>query len=147
LIRPRTLIYLAVMVIAVSVVATALLTRSQQMLFVGHDRAPLYVMLPDGTARNGYNIVVSNKTLDDIRYVLRLDGVPGATMRFAEQQDAPSDHLSVTVAPDSIGTFRVLVIARPRAAGDSSAPLDVILTRDDTGERTTYRSVFMGPGS
>ena len=147
LIRPRTLIYLAVMVIAVSVVATAFLTRSQQMLFVGHDRAPLYVMLPDGTARNGYNVVVSNKTLHDVHYILRLEGVSGATMRLADRQDAPSDHLDVAVASDSIGTFRVLVSAPPPAGGDSSAPLDVVLGRTDTGERTTYRSVFMGPGS
>ncbi len=68
-------------------------------------------------------------------------------MRLADRQDAPSDHLSVAVAPDSIGTFRVLVSAPPPAGDNSSAPLDVILTREDSGEHTTYRSVFMGPGS
>jgi hypothetical protein len=68
-------------------------------------------------------------------------------MRLAERADAPSDHLNVAVSPDSIGTFRVLVSAAPPTGGDSSAPLDVILTRVDTGERTNYRSVFMGPGS
>ena len=102
-IRPRTMIYLGVMAAAILVVTTAFALRSQQMLFVGHDRAPLFVLQPDGAARNGYTINVSNKTLEGRSYVLRIRGVAGAQMRLAETQDAPADYLDLSVMPDTVG--------------------------------------------
>ncbi|MFL5282572.1 MAG: 4Fe-4S dicluster domain-containing protein [Rhodopila sp.] len=133
-IRPRTLIYLGVMLIAVTIVTTAFALRSHQMLFVGHDRAPLFVMQPDGDARNGYTVNISNKTLEERTYSLRIEGVP-------------ADHLDLTVPPDMVGTFRVLVSGPMPRKTDGSDDLDFVLTNPDTGERSTYRSVFMGPKS
>ena len=133
-IRPRTLIYLGVMTIAIVIVTTAFALRSQQMLFVGHDRAPLFVMLPDGTARNGYTVNISNKTLQEGRYVLRIQGVPGVGLRLADRQDPPADHLDVTVAPDMVGTFRVLVSGALPPGGDASPDLE-ISPADQSGHR------------
>ncbi|MBS0640850.1 MAG: cytochrome c oxidase accessory protein CcoG, partial [Proteobacteria bacterium] len=147
IIRPRTLIYLGVMSVAVLVVITAFALRSQQMLFVGHDRAPLFVMQPDGNARNGYTVNVSNKTLHERTYTLRIDGVSGAKLRLAEGQQEAADHLDLTVGPDVVGTFRVLVSGRLPPKSDGSQDLDFSLTNPATGEHSTYRSVFMGPKS
>ncbi|HVZ10062.1 cytochrome c oxidase accessory protein CcoG [Rhodopila sp.] len=144
-IRPRTMIYLGVMLVATLVVAAAFFTRSQQILFVGHDRAPLFVLQPDGAARNAYSVSISNKTLQDQTYTIRVDGVPGARMRLADRQDPPADQLTLTIPPDSVGMFRILVAGRLPRGGDTAPRLDFTLTNTATGATSVYQSVFMGP--
>ena len=61
LLRPRTLIYISALLVAVVVMTAALLTRSTVGLSVLHDRAPLFVRLPDGNLRNGYTVKIVNK--------------------------------------------------------------------------------------
>ena len=67
--RPRTIIYVSALFIAVSVMTVALATRSSVGLSVLHDRAPLFVRLPDGSLRNGYTVKIANKgpTPDAVR--------------------------------------------------------------------------------
>ena len=62
LIRPRTIIYLTVLLVAIIGLSTALLTRSTVGLSVQRDRAPVYVPLADGSLRNGYTVKIANKT-------------------------------------------------------------------------------------
>ena len=78
LIRPRTLIYLTVLLVAMVGLGTALLTRSTVQLSVQRDRAPVYVPLADGSLRNGYTVKIANKTPLRAEFDLTVDGLPGA---------------------------------------------------------------------
>jgi len=73
--------------------------------------------------------------------VLGVDGVPDAKIRLPEGGAAAAT-LSLTVAADSVGIFRVLVSGRP--AGTDQA-IDFTLSNAADGVRTVYRSVFLGP--
>ena len=84
LIRPRTLIYLTVLLVAMVGLSTALLTRSTVQLSVQRDRAPVYVPLADGSLRNGYTVKIANKTQLHAAFDLTVDGLPGATLVVAE---------------------------------------------------------------
>ncbi|CAH2599703.1 Nitrogen fixation protein FixG [Rhodovastum atsumiense] len=145
LLRPRTLIYLAALVVAIGVMGVALATRPHIGLSVQRDRAPLFVLVRDGNIRNGYTLKVSNKTQDEAAFTLTLDRLPGALMTIAEESEERIPTVTLTVAPDSIGTFRVLVFGRPRQLEDGSQKIDFLLRNNATGEATSYTSAFMGP--
>jgi len=145
LVRARTLIYAGVLVAAMIAMGTALATRAQIGLSVLRDRAPLFVPLADGSLRNGYTVKVLNKTAEPATFQLRVTGLPGKTMAVAEASAAPGDELTLPVAADSEGTFRVLVTGRPTKLDNGSQPVDFTLRNTNSGEQAAYRSVFMGP--
>ncbi|MFL5286234.1 MAG: cytochrome c oxidase accessory protein CcoG [Rhodopila sp.] len=143
--RPRTMIYVTAMTVAVIVMTGALMMRATQGLSVQRDRAPLFVMLADGSLRNGYTVKISNKTLDNVAYDLSISGLPGATMVVAEGDPKPVPVLRVLGSADQVESFRLLVTARPTALSDGSQPVDFILRDTTTGAQTVYHSTFMGP--
>jgi cytochrome c oxidase accessory protein FixG len=145
LLRPRTLIYISAMLVVVCVMTVALLTRSTLGLSVLHDRAPLFVRLPDGNLRNGYTVKIVNKDQSQTLFELSSAGLPGAILAEADEGLGPADTLGLPVKADSVGTFRVLLSGAPRALADGSQPVDFMLRNAQTGEQTVYHSVFMGP--
>ena len=148
LLRPRTILYLSILSIVVAVSVTAFVMRPRQSLFVQHDRAPVFVIEPDGALRNGYAIVVVNKTAEPQRFMLSMAGLPGGRMRPAEGDPAPVGQLELPVVADSVSSFRVLVVGQPEhPSADGSQALDFVLANSRTGDRSVYRSVFMGPAA
>jgi cytochrome c oxidase accessory protein FixG len=145
LLRPRTLIYISAMLVTVCVMTVALATRSTIGLSVLHDRAPLFVRLPDGNLRNGYTIKIANKSQEQMLFALSSDGLPGALLVEADEGLGPAGQLGLPVKADSVGTFRVLLSGTPRTLVDGSQPVDFMLRNVRTGEQTVYHSVFMGP--
>jgi cytochrome c oxidase accessory protein FixG len=145
LLRPRTLIYISAMLVIVAAMTVALATRSAIGLSVLHDRAPLFVRLPDGSLRNGYTIKIVNKSQSQMLFELSSGRLPGAVLAEADEGLGPSDRLGIPVKADSIGTFRVLLSGRPDRLVDGSQQVDFVLRNVRTGEQTVYHSVFMGP--
>jgi cytochrome c oxidase accessory protein FixG len=145
LIRPRTIIYLTVLLVAMIGLTTALLTRSTLGLSVQRDRAPVYVPLADGSLRNGYTVKIANKTQLSATFDLTVDGLPGAALVVAEGDPKPVPALRLSSASDEVSAFRVLVTARPAALKDGSQPVDFVLRNTTTGQQTVYHSTFMGP--
>ncbi len=143
--RPRTIIYVSALFIAVSVMTVALATRSSVGLSVLHDRAPLFVRLPDGSLRNGYTVKIANKGQTQMLFELNTSGLQGAILAEADEGLGPADRLGLPVKADSVGTYRVLVSGRPGALVDGSQQIDFMLRNTQTGEQTVYHSVFMGP--
>jgi polyferredoxin len=123
----------------------ALAMRSSVGLSVLHDRAPLFVRQPDGNLRNGYTVKIVNKGSSQTLFELNTKGLPGAILAEADEGLGPADKLGLPVKADSVGTYRVLVSGKPDALADGSQPIDFVLRNTETGEQTTYHSVFMGP--
>ena len=146
LLRPRTIIYLGALVLAVSVMAAALATRAHIDLSVQHDRAPLFVRVRDGAIRNAYTVKISNKTAQPAEFTLAISGLEQAGLSVAEEAEGRTETLTLPVETDSVGTFRVLLFGRPAKLEDGSQPVYFHLRNTTTGETTVYHSVFMGPG-
>ena len=144
-VRPRTMIYVSVLLVAVVVMAVALAMRPTIELSVLHDRAPLFVRVADGGLRNGYTIKVVNKTQHAVAFALSLSGLPGAMMAQVEEPAAAKDGLMLPVAADSVGTFRVLVSGHLERVETGSHPIAFTLRDPTTGETAVYHAAFMGP--
>ena len=139
LLRPRTYYYAAIILLVGGGILYGLLNRSDAEIHVLHDRNPLFVKLSDGRIRNGYDIRVLNKTLEDRVYSISVSGVPNVQMQM---QGAGEQHAeSLPVFADSVGHFRIFLSAeRP---GERRADISFTLT-DDKGEiHQVYESVFV----
>ncbi len=146
LLRPRTVIYVTALLLAVGAMAVAMANRALTEIAVQRDRAPLFVTVRDGSLRNGYTVKISNKGHEATDFALALDGLEGAAMAVAEEGEGRSPILTLTVEPDSVGSFRVLVFGRPMRLVDGAQPVTFQVRNTRTGETATYSSVFMGPG-
>jgi cytochrome c oxidase accessory protein FixG len=143
--RPRTVIYLSALVLAVAVMTIGLAMRSSIGFSALHDRAPLFVRLADGGLRNAYTIKVANKTIAPAQFELRVAGLAGATLILSEANAAALGALMLPVGADAESGFRVLVQGRPRHLDHGAQKLDFVLRNPRTGEQATYHSLFLGP--
>ncbi len=109
LVRPRSLWYVLILSIVGGMMLYGLVTRAPVELHVLHDRNPLFVTLSNGDIRNGYDIKILNKTHDDKRYSLRVEGIENVELTVQGAGNLQSDALPVFA--DSVGHFRVFLHA------------------------------------
>ncbi len=143
--RPRTYYYIAIMVLIGGVMLAAFLNRSAVDLSVIHDRNPLYVKLSNGDIRNTYTLKIINKTHEDQVFRLSVTGISPRSVSIAGASvSAAADELLVLA--DSVGTFRVLIVAAP----DATAPRqDMTLAIDNTSGALGSRAetIFITQGA
>ena len=144
--RPRTLLYLGLLVAVGLVMLVALLTRAQTDISVLHDRNPLYTELSDGSIRNGFTFKILNKVRARRTFAIGAEGLDGLTQGLIGAQDMADAAPVVTVGPDSLRSIRLLVtVPRGALAADSHA-IRFVLRDTETGEVAIYDSIFRGPG-
>ena len=139
ILRPRTFYYTAIMAVVGGIMLYSLLTRSPVSLTVVHDRNPLFVMLSDGSIRNGYKLSILNKTHQDRAYRLGFEGVEDAHIKVQSGQEIPTDALPVLA--DSVGHFRVFVTASDVLEPRREVRFSV--SDNETGVSDNHPSIFV----
>lgn len=139
-VRPRTVLYAALVAGIGGFMLYSLATRSFMGLSVLHDRNPLFVTLSDGSVRNGYTLRLSNKRPGERHYALGVEGLPGA--RIEVVGGVPGD---LPVPSDATQEFRVLVFAPAGAEPAASAPLTFRIADVATGETARAQDTFKAP--
>ncbi len=146
LVRPRTLIYLAVLGIAVAAMGIGLAMRSLLEVSVQHERAPLFVRLHDGSLRNAYTLKLVNKYTHDVSFTVTVEAAMRAKLQVAGSTDAPADAITILVPADSVGAYRVFLDAAPGGVEAKNAEITFLL-RDTTDNILIKRSAnFIGAG-
>ncbi len=143
--RPRTLIYSAVLLLVAAGMVGTLMTRPNIHANILRDRKPLYVPLSNGDIRNGYTVKVSNRRQTARTISMTLTGVPGATITVVGGAQKSTTTAFLQVELDSVSTYRVFVTA-PKAGLDGEST-DLVFRFVDTvtGKARTYETVFRGP--
>jgi cytochrome c oxidase accessory protein FixG len=145
LIRPRTILYVALMAITGCVMLYALVSRSSMNVSVLHVRAPLFTETAEGGVRNGYTVRFSNK-LGQLRdFTLEVSGLEGATVTSVVAKRTGDGRLAVRLDPDATLEAPVYVMAPADAKLDKSTPLTFIATDPKTGEQTIVGDHFFAP--
>lgn len=145
LIRPRTILYVALLALAAAVMLIALSAKSVLDVNVQADRNPLFVRLSDGGIRNGYNLRILNKLYDTRGYSLAIEGLPGAQLAILGL-DARA--VQIIVAPDDLRTLKVFVTLPREAARDlkdSRTPFSFLVRDMGDGTETRRETIFRGP--
>jgi len=141
--RPRTIIYAAVIVLVGAVMLFALITRSTVGISVLHDRNPLYVALSDGAIRNAYTVRLLNKHNEPRQLKLAVAGVPALPLQVVGSEARSADGPVVTVGPDQTFEIRLLVTVPADAKLDNSMPVTFTATDAQGGETATARDHFV----
>lgn len=144
LIRPRTIIYSAIIVVVGVIMLASLATRSDVEMNVLRDRNPLFVKMSDGGVRNRYTVKILNKRHEVRRYALRIDGLSKATVTLAGGggDETPSN---LMVRGDRLRSFRIMVTA-PADAVRGAATAVVFRLRDLESNATVETdSTFRAP--
>ena len=143
--RPRTLTYAVVLAIVGAVMVATLATRATMHVNVLRDRTPLFVMLSNGSVRNGYTLKLSNMRRGARTFGITLDGIRGATMTIVGHEPKNVMGGSLDVGQDEVASYRIFVTAPRDQIQPGSTPLIFVLTDTASGETKRYKTVFRGP--
>ncbi len=145
LLRPRTLLYMALLLVVGVFMVTTYAERSLLHVSLLRDRAPLYVRLAGGEIMNGFTFRVSNLTRDAHKYAVTLEGIPGARMVVSGVDETPVATLHLAVAPDAVATYRLTVRVPREALSGPATPLRFVVHSETDAITDSYDTSFMGP--
>lgn len=139
ILRPRTFYYTGILTLVSVIMLYSLLTRSPVELHALHDRNPLFVKLSDGSIRNGYDIRILNKSHEDKRYSLAIEGIDYKDALLKSASAVPLN--DIPVFADAVGHFRLFVTATLQELPREEIRFTV--TDRDTGKQDEVDSVFV----
>ncbi|MGD9669473.1 MAG: cytochrome c oxidase accessory protein CcoG [Hyphomicrobiaceae bacterium] len=146
LLRPRTLLYAALISFVGAIMIYALASKTVLELNVIAERNPLYVQLSDGGVRNTYALKILNKRYQPHTFALSIDGIEGARMTVLGKENEAEP--KITVVPDDLREIRAYVTL-PREAfakhPDEKVPFTFVVTDTKDGTRTTRNTNFRKP--
>ncbi|MBN9078843.1 MAG: cytochrome c oxidase accessory protein CcoG [Rhizobiales bacterium 65-79] len=143
--RPRTFIYFGAWSLVGLVMLYSLLTRERLEINVLHDRNPQYVLLSDGSIRNGYTVKLLNMLPEQRTFKLALGGLDGASMTIVGYDSEEGRSFAVPVEPDRLLTLKVYV--KQDVADVKPGSTDFRFEVHDMGgsESGAYRATFNAP--
>jgi cytochrome c oxidase accessory protein FixG len=143
LMRIRTLVYATIIVGVGLFMLVTLATRSDLDVNLIRDRNPLFVTLSDGSVRNAYTLKLLNKRHADRALSVSVTGLASVDVRAVGGDDRMPPVL--TVGPDAVGSFRILVTAPAGVVASASEPIRFEITDVSDGGRFTHDTTFVGP--
>nr|WP_321458412.1 cytochrome c oxidase accessory protein CcoG [uncultured Cohaesibacter sp.] len=145
-IRPRTIIYIAMISLVSGLMLYTLANRQLVDLNVLHDRNPLFVKLSDGSIRNGYTIRLINKASTHRDFEMSLVGVPeGFSMKAVGIESDNPRSMVIPIDQDITKELRVQVFAPPKAKLDKSQSIGFNVRDTETGEAQLVSDYFKAP--
>ncbi len=145
LLRPRSVIYLAVWSSIGAAMLFSLGTRTRVDLSVGRDRNPVWVRLSDGHIRNSFTVKIRNMESRPRRMEIAITGLPQAVLWTEQGSRAKAGTtLTLTAPPDQVVKTRLFVAAP--AQGPELSDFDFTLTAlDREGGHDNDATVFERP--
>lgn len=149
-IRPRTVIYTAIVAIIAFTMLYLQLNRTLSGLNVVHDRNPLYVQQMDGSFRNGYSLRILNMNNEEQIFTLTLEGMPKGSrlevVGVGKGAAASQTSIEVAVEPDTTRPLRALVFSPAGVKLPGSTPMSFRLVNNESGEVTLIEDFFRTSG-
>jgi cytochrome c oxidase accessory protein FixG len=146
LIRPRTLLYAGLIGLVGAIMLVALANRTTLEINVLHDRNPPYVLLSDGSIRNGYTVKILNKLHQPREFTLQTSGLAGARLAVVGVEAGGR----IRVTTDDLREVRVLVAvpASELARLDPGTTSFSLVVRDAaSGHETARATNFQRPAA
>ena len=146
LLRPRTLIYFAAWSLVGLGLLFALLTRDRLQVNVLADRNPQFVVLSDGSIRNGYTIKLLNMIPEPRTIVVTMQGLEGGEMSVVGMEHAAARSFAVEVEPDRLKTLKVYVRQPRENVAGPTQHFRFVVEDKSSFESDRYEAIFDAPG-
>jgi polyferredoxin len=136
--RPRVLVYLVILMLAVAGILYGLTHLGSLELKVIHSRSPLFVQMSDGTIQNKYDIKILNKLDNDVEVSISASGPEGLQLIDGEK--------TLTLKSGGL-TSRIMYIKVPMKSLTDSRMALTIKVQDisDPKISVSYSSAFFSP--
>lgn len=145
IIRPRTILYAAIYGGIGLALLTALFLRDRLDISIQHDRNPVFVVLSDGSIRNGYRLNIRNMLIEPRTFEVIVDGLPGALIKTGLSNVTHTDRFAVDVDASELRTIR-LFVSVPQDGITAQTSEFTVTVREVNGEDTeTYTARFEAP--
>jgi len=145
LVRPRTILYVALIAVVSIVMVFGLARRKDLGLDVLHVRAPMFTTTKEGGVRNGYTLRFINKNGESRTFALEVSGVEGAVLKSDQMDRLPDGRFGVTVDPDATEQEEVYVTAPREAIGAGGRPVTFTSIDLKTNASVSVVDNFFGP--
>jgi cytochrome c oxidase accessory protein FixG len=145
IIRPRTVLYAALIVFAGGLMLYQLATRSFLTLNVTHDRTPLFTALRDGSVRNAYTLRIANKRSEERPVAIEVLGPAGLRIEAVGAPPTSDWRPVITLPPAGQSEVR-LYVTLPREVLTRGSQMIQIKAADlYFGEAASVRENFFSP--
>jgi cytochrome c oxidase accessory protein FixG len=144
LVRWRTVLYAAVIVLVSAIMLYSLATRQTTAVNVIHDRNPIFVRLSDGGIRNAYTLRILNMQRNPRAFVLDVENLPGSFLQVIGGSEHASGRPMLEVGPDQTREFRVLVTEYGGVL-KSSTVIGFVVRDLKSGETAAASDYFRSP--
>lgn len=137
--HPRTLVYLSIILIALSGIVWGLTHMGSMTLKIVHERQPLYVQMSDGSIQNKFDFKVLNKTDKNFRVKVTAEGGVKDQIIIGAEQNPMTHHGRGT-------SFTIFVKAPAANIQKDVVPIQFRVENvDDPNVFAEYTSQFYGP--
>jgi len=145
LLQPRTFLYFSIWALVGLLILYGIATRDRLEVNVQHDRNPQYVVLSDGSIRNGYTVKLLNKIPEPRSVMVTIQGLRGGTMSVVGIDQPEDRSFAVRLEPDRLRTLKVYV-RQPRAETTGRAQRFTFIVEDKSSfETDRYVAGFEAP--
>jgi cytochrome c oxidase accessory protein FixG len=142
-VRPRTILYGAVIAIVGAVMLFTFANRHTLALDVIRDRNPDFVTLADGAVRNGYTLKLMNRNGAARRLTLDMKGVQARKVVLIGLADTRLP-ATLEVEADKVRTVRLLVTVDRAQVRPGPQAIHFILADRARGETRSADAIFVG---
>jgi len=144
-VRPRTIIYSAMIAAVGGIMIYTLATRSMLDVNVLHDRNPVAVKLSDGSIRNAYTVRLLNKSASDRVVAIDINGPVNATVHVVGVDSVTANRPMIRIGRDQTSELRLLVTAPADSNPEKSIPVHFRVTDVAGGEVASATDNFVSP--
>src|SRR3954447_17012857 len=145
IVRPRTLVYCAMIGVVGAFMLYALLTRTLLEVNVLHDRNPIAVKLSDGAIRNAYTVRLLNKRGFSRVVAVDVEGPHNATVHVVGVDSVTPDRPMITLGRDQTTELRLLMTAPSESNPEKSIPVTFHVIDIGLGEAASATDNFVTP--
>lgn len=144
-IRPRTILYAAVLAVVGSLMLGVLLLRGDADFNVLHDRNPLFVQLSDGSIRNGYTVKILNKRHEPRTFVLSQQAFPQGRLVVIGGPREGAASVELSAPPDGVAEHRVFLTVPRDAVPRPLTEFALLFTDPVSGDSFAAETIFRAP--
>jgi len=144
-IRPRTFIYAVIFGLIGLALLYALVNRERLDVNVLRDRNPIYVVLSDGSIRNGYDVKILNMRAEPRTFRITIDGLDNAMIKQSGSEADEKSTIDIEVKPDQLRSVKLFVRVPPTAVKQTEQEFRFVVSDLDGEDEAAYTARFGAP--
>lgn len=144
-VRPRTLIYAGIYAAIGLAIIVSLTMRDRLDVNILPDRNPQFVVLSDGSIRNGYEIKILNMKGEAQQFLVNIGGLRSPLISEAGSTLTPRNWLATEVQADRIKSLKVFVTMPDNHIFQSSTPFTFTVSQMGSNDQKTVEATFKAP--